>query len=262
MSVLDVSRRAFKCVATWVLLSLGLNSFAVYAVDVVLFAAASMKPALDEIIISPEVAAIATVKVSYAATSVLARQIEQGAPAALFISADREWMDYLEQRQWLVADTRSDLIGNQLVLIAPRDSTIQLSIADGFDLRGALGANGRLALAETSAVPAGRYAKAALTKLNVWDAISGRVVATENVRAALTLTGRGEAALGVVYRSDAQSDANVKIIDGFPEGSHMPIVYPMAIVRGQDNAAVRQVFGCLKSQSARTILLRHGFTVP
>ncbi|MFI4970019.1 MAG: molybdate ABC transporter substrate-binding protein [Lysobacterales bacterium] len=227
--------------------------------DVLVFAAASLKPALDRILASPEVAAIGNVKASYAASSQLARQIESGAPAALFISADQDWMDWLSARHLIVAGTRADLVGNTLVLVAPKDNTTRLAIVPGFDLIGALGNDGRLALAEPNSVPAGKYAKAALTTLGVWSSIESRIVAADNVRAALNFVARGEAPLGIVYRSDAASEPAVRIVATFPDATHAPIVYPAAIVAGHDSPTARALLDRLRSAPEQAILRAYGF---
>jgi molybdate transport system substrate-binding protein len=239
-----------------------LAPFAAQADDILVFAAASLKPSLDKIIASPEVAAIGNVKVSYAASSQLARQIEAGAPAALFISADEDWMNYVAERKLIVADTRSDLLANGLVLIAPKDSTLKLDVAPGFDLAGALGADGRLALAEPNSVPAGKYAKAALTNLGVWDKVSAHVVSAENVRAALNFVARGEAPLGVVYRSDAVSEPSVRVVATFPESSHAPIVYPIALVAAHDSPAAHRLLDRLHAPAEQAIFRAYGFGLP
>ena len=172
---------------------------------ITVFAAASLKEALDAAAKPFEDSTGNKVAVSYAASSALARQIEAGAPATLFISADLDWVDYVEKRGLAVPGTRRNLLGNDLVLIAPAASTAALKIAPGFDLAAALGKDGRLALANPDAVPAGKYAKAALTKLGAWPGVEGRVAPAENVRAALALVSRGEAPLGIVYRTDAMA---------------------------------------------------------
>ena len=227
--------------------------------DVLVFAAASLKPALDRILASPEVTAIGNVKASYAASSQLARQIESGAPAALFISADQDWMDWLSARHLIVAGTRADLVGNTLVLVAPKDNTTRLAIVPGFDLIGALGNDGRLALAEPNSVPAGKYAKAALTTLGVWSSIESRIVAADNVRAALNFVARGEAPLGIVYRSDAVSEPAVRIVATFPDATHAPIVYPAAIVAGHDSPTASKLLDRLRSAPEQAIFRAYGF---
>ena len=245
-------------------LALAAIAFAVvpaHADDVLVFAAASLKPALDRIIATPEGAAIG-VKASYAASSQLARQIEAGAPAAMFISADRDWMDYVEQRRLVAAGTRSELLGNALVLIAPKDSPLALDIGPGFKLADALGKDGRLALGEPNSVPAGKYAKAALTSLGVWDSIAARVVAADNVRAALNFVVRGEAPLAVVYRSDAVSEPAVRVVATFPASSHAPVVYPVALVAGHDDAAARKLLDLLRAPAQQAIFRDLGFDAP
>lgn len=259
---IDARRRPWRrslCVLLLTLLALPLPAF---SDELLVFAAASLKPALDELLKQPETVAIASIKVSYAASSQLARQIDNGAPAALFISADLEWMDYLAERNRIVADSRADLLGNALVLAARTDSPIALKIAPRFDLLGALGKDDRLAIAEPNSVPAGKYAKASLSALGVWDAVQGRVVAGDSVRAALNFVLRGEAPLGIVYRSDAMSDPAVRIVDTFPESSHLPIRYPAAIIAGHDSAVARQLLQRLRSADSAVLFRRHGFDAP
>ncbi|HMM67586.1 MAG TPA: molybdate ABC transporter substrate-binding protein [Dokdonella sp.] len=229
------------------------------AADVLVFAAASLKPALDEIIASPAARRIGAVSASYAASSQLARQIEHAAPAALFISADPEWMDHVEQRGKLVAGTRSDLLGNALVLVAPADSAVTLRIAPEFGLRGALGSDGRLAIGEPNSVPAGKYAKAALVALGVWAEVETRLAPAVNVRAALSFVARNETPLGIVYRSDAVSESAVRIVDAFPASTHPPIVYPVALVAAGDTAEARRMLDYLHSAEAATVFTRYGF---
>ena len=257
-----VSRLLQRASRALVLGALLLAPVAAPAGEVLVFAAASLKPALDEIIASPEVAALGEVKTSYAASSQLARQIEAGAPAAVFISADQDWMDHVDQRHLLVEGTRVDLLGNRLVLIAPADSGIELAIAAGFDLAGALGKEGHLALAEPNSVPAGKYAKTALARLGVWDAVHARVVSADNVRAALNFVARGEAPLGIVYRSDATSEPSVRVVATFPDSTHAPIVYPIALIKGHDTRAARELLELLRKPSGQAIFRAHGFDAP
>lgn len=223
------------------------------------FAAASLKPALDTILTSSQAQAIGEFSVSYAASSQLARQIVHGAPAALFISADEDWMDVVERSGRLVAGSRSDLLGNALVLIAPADSTLQLGIAPGFDLAGALGEDGRLAIAEPGSVPAGKYARAALVSLGAWSGVESRLVPAVHVRAALNFVARHEAPLGIVYRSDALSEDAVRVVATFPPSSHPPIVYPVALLRAGDNDAARRLLALLHGAEAARIFVRFGF---
>ncbi|HET6546149.1 MAG TPA: molybdate ABC transporter substrate-binding protein [Rhodanobacteraceae bacterium] len=229
------------------------------AADTLIFAAASLKPALDEILRLPAVQALGEVNASYAASSQLARQIEYGAPAALFISADRDWMDTLEKRGLIAPDTRIDLVGNALVLIAPKASTVELAIAPGFDLVGALGSNGRLALAEPDSVPAGKYARAALTALGAWPRVADHIIAADNVRAALNFVVRGAVPLGIVYRSDAVSEPAVRVVDTFPADSHAPIVYPAAVLHQDDSATARALLALLDASAAQAVFRRWGF---
>ena len=195
---------------------------------VTVFAAASLKNALDDInAIFTERTRI-RVTASYAASSALAKQIEQGAPADIFISADLEWMDYVAQKKLVTPATRFNLLGNRLVLIAPKDSQQgEVTIAKGFDLA-KLAGDGRIATGDVQAVPAGKYAKAALEKLGAWQAAAGKLAMAENVRAALVLVARGEAPLGIVYETDAKIEPGVKIIGKFPTDSHPAIIYPAA----------------------------------
>jgi molybdate transport system substrate-binding protein len=260
---LDIAAVAFRhAAASAVLLgAMLLASFAAHADELLVFAAASLKPSLDTIIALPEVAALGGVKASYAASSQLARQLEAGAPAALFVSADQDWMDYVAQRRIVVEGTRANLLGNALVLIAPKDSAVKLDITPGFALAAALDKDGRLALAEPNSVPAGKYAKAALTQLGVWDTVATRVVSADNVRAALNFVARGEAALGVVYRSDAASEPTVRVVATFPDASHAPIVYPVAILAGHDTPDARAFLGVLRAPAARAIFRASGFDV-
>lgn len=229
---------------------------------VLVFAAASLKPALDVILATPDVRALGKIEVSYAASSQLARQIEAGAPAALFISADEEWMDWLAARERIVTATRTDLLGNALVLIAPKDSAAQLALHPGVDLAAALGRDGRLALAEPGSVPAGKYAKAALLELGVWNSVSQRLVAADNVRAALNFVARGEAPLGIVYRSDAQSETAVRVLASFAGDSHAPIVYPAALIAGHDSPTARALLAALRTPAQQALFRAKGFDAP
>lgn len=229
------------------------------AQEVVVFAAASLKNAMDAAVAAwEEQGGEATI--SYAGSSALARQIEQGAPADIFISANPGWMDYLEERGLIDPATRSDLLGNRLVLIAPSPSDVTLEIAPGFDLAGALN-GGYLAMANTEAVPAGIYGRTALTSLGVWDGVQGRIAQAADVRAALTLVSRGEAPLGIVYRTDAAADANVRIVDTFPEDTHEPIIYPIALTNGVEGEAARLLLEFLKSEDAAPFFEAQGFDV-
>jgi len=225
---------------------------------VLVFAAASMKNALDEVMAGFKAATGQEVQASYAASSALAKQIEQGAPADLFLSADLDWMDYLQQRGLIRETSRVSLLGNRLVLVAAKDAKIEpIALEAGTDL----GQGGRLAVGETASVPAGKYAKAALEHLGAWQAVEGRLAQTENVRAALLLVARGETPLGIVYATDAAADPSVRVIGTFPAASHPPIVYPVALTKDTTKPAAARFLEHLRSSTARTVLEKHGFTV-
>jgi len=196
---------------------------------------------------------------SFAASPALARQVEAGAPADVFVSADEEWMDTLQGKGLLRPGSRADLLGNTLVLIAPAASTSRIAIAPGFPLAKALG-NGRLALADPTGVPAGRYAKAALESLGVWNAVSDRIVSGDSVRAALSLVARGEAPFGIVYATDALAENKVRVVAAFPPSTHAPIVYPLAILKASRSADAEPLRAFLLSPEAAAIFRRHGFT--
>ncbi len=225
--------------------------------QVTVFAAASLKESLDEAAAAYGKASGTQVRVSYAASSALARQIEQGAPAQVFVSADREWMDYLQQRGRVDAASRRELLGNQLVLVAPAASTAKIDLARPGSVAAALG-DRRLAVGQVATVPAGRYARAALQSLGQWDAVKPRLAEAESVRAALMLVARGEAPLGIVYASDAKAEPRVRVLATFPASSHPPIVYPVAALRGSP-AAARDFVRWLSSPEARAIFVRRGF---
>lgn len=230
------------------------------ASSVLVFAAASLKGALDEVGALVQQRAGVAMKASYAATSLLAKQIEEGAPADIFFSADEQWMDYAVERKLVAAASRVDVVGNRLVLIAPKDRAPALTIAPGFALARALG-GGRLAVADPVNVPAGRYGKAALTSLGVWDGVANRLAPADNVRAALAFVARGEAPLGIVYASDVVAEPGVAVVGTFPAGSHPPIVYPAALTaRAKPDA--RKVLDVIASPEARPVFLKHGFLAP
>lgn len=254
--------RGIHRLAAWLMLAAWIACAPqVRADDVLVFAAASLKPALDAVLATPQARSIGTIKASYAASSQLARQIEAGAPAALFISADQDWMDVVERSGHVVDGTRADLLGNALVLVAPADSAVTVRLERGVDLGAALGADGRLAIGEPNSVPAGKYAKAALVSLGVWDTVAARTVAADNVRAALNFVVRREAPLGIVYRSDAVSEPGVRVVDSFPASTHVPIVYPVAVLRGNDTEAARATLALLRSAEAKALFERFGFDV-
>jgi len=225
---------------------------------ITVFAAASMKNALDDVDAAFTKYAGIDVVASYAASSALMKQIEAGAPADVYLSADVDWMDYGAQRHLVNNDTRINLLGNRLVLIAPKDAKVgNIDIGPGFDLA-ALAGGGRIATGDVRAVPAGLYAKAALQKLGVWAAVEPRLAMAENVRAALVLVARGEAPLGIVYETDAEIEPSVKIVGVFPEDSHPPIVYPAALTASAKPDASRYL-DFLHTQAAKSIFERYGF---
>lgn len=226
------------------------------------FAAASLKESMDEAATAYERETGQPVRVSYAGSPALARQIEQGAPADMFVSADLAWMDYLQQRGLIVATSRRNLLGNELVLIAPRDSrAAHVRLQRGASLLPLLGRDGRLAVALIDSVPAGKYARAALESLGLWPVLQPRLAQAENVRAALMLVARGEAPLGIVYASDALAEPQVRVLGSFPAGSHPPIVYPVAQVAASRNRDVAGFLAWLGSDDAGAIFRRHGFNV-
>lgn len=223
------------------------------------FAAASLTEALDALDGAFTRQTHIPVRTSYAASSVLAKQIEAGAPADVFFAADHQWMDYLEQRQLLRTATRRDVLGNSLALVAPADSAVHLKIAPGFALAQALGA-GRLASADPDSVPAGLYGRAALIKLGVWDSVQSHLAPAENVRAALAYVARAEAPLGIVYLTDAQAEKRVRVIDVFPEDTHPPILYPAAATAHALPQA-QKYLAFLSGPQAREIFRSYGFRV-
>ena len=230
------------------------------AADITVFAAASLKNALDDINAAWKADAGKEATISYAASSALAKQIEEGAPADVFVSADVPWMDYLIERDRVRKDTVVNLLGNRLVLVAPAGSTATVEIGPDFDLLDALG-DGRLAMAQVDSVPAGKYGKEALTKLGVWDAVEGHVAQAENVRAALALVASGEAPFGIVYATDANAEKAVKVVGTFPEDSHAPIVYPAAITAEAKSADAGAFLEFLRSDKAAGLFEKQGFTV-
>jgi molybdate transport system substrate-binding protein len=224
------------------------------------FAAASMKNALDDVNAAYAKATGVKVVSSYAASSALAKQIEGGAPADVFVSADLKWMDYLQDKRAIRDGTRLNLLGNKLVLIAPKDSKIgNVTIGQGLNLA-KLAGDGRIATGDVKAVPVGLYAKAALEKLGAWAAAEPKFAMTDNVRAALLLVSRGEAALGIVYGTDAKVEPGVKIVGAFPEGSHPPIVYPVAATTTA-KPDIAGYLAFLRGKEAREIFETYGFTV-
>ncbi len=207
---------------------------------ITVFGAASLTNVLQELGDEFTKQSSIAVRFSFAASSALAKQIENGAPADVFFSADTQWMDYLQERNLIQAATRRDALGNRLVLIAPLGATLQLKIAPNFPLAATLGA-GRLATGDPDSVPVGRYAKEALMHLGVWDAVADRIVRADSVRSALAFVDRGEAPLGIVYETDALIDKHVRVVGAFPADSHAPIIYPVALTKSAKGDAARFV---------------------
>lgn len=233
----------------------------VAADEVLVFAAASLKEAMDEIAAGFEETTGHTAVVSLAGSSALARQISQGAPADVFISANPDWMDWLEEAGWIRSDTRSDLVANRLVLVAQGGQPGPVEIGPDFDVPARLG-DGWLAMALTDAVPAGIYGKAALEWLGLWEALRPQVAQAENVRAALALVALGEARLGIVYASDALAEPKVGVVGVFPAASHPPIVYPVALTRDAGEPVAAEFLDYLNTPAARASFEKHGFLEP
>jgi molybdate transport system substrate-binding protein len=241
-------------------LALSLAALPVAAADLLVFAAASLKDALDEADAAYAKAGNAPVTVSYAASPALAKQIEAGAPADLFISADLDWMNYVQGKNAIKPETRANWLGNRIVLVAPAGAAKPVAIEKGFPLATLLG-GGRLAMADTSAVPAGKYGKAALESLGVWDQVKDRIAQAENVRAALLLVARGEAPYGIVYETDAAAEPKVKVVGAFPANTHPPIVYPIAITAASKHPDAAKYLAWLRSPAAAPIFEKQGFQV-
>ncbi len=249
---------AFLAAALVALLSLQLPASAQSDDTTVVFAAASLKNALDAAVEDYMSRTGNKVAISYAGSSTLAKQIEAGAPADIFLSANVDWMDKLAEADLIDKASRVTLLGNSIVLVAPQDSTVSLTIAPGFPLAAALG-DGRLAMAETTGVPAGIYGRAALQSLGVWDSVADHVAQADNVRAALALVSRGETPLGIVYATDAKADPGVRVVGTFPADSHPPILYPAALT-AEPRPAARNLFAFLVSPDARPFYEKQGFT--
>ncbi|OHV75552.1 molybdate ABC transporter substrate-binding protein [Ensifer sp. LCM 4579] len=227
---------------------------------VTIFAAASLKNALDAVNAEWKRQTEGDVTASYAASSALAKQIEQGGPADIFISADLAWMDYLAEKNLIKADSRSNLLGNRLVLVSAKADAGPVDIKAGLDLAGLLG-DGRLAMGAVDSVPAGKYGKAALEKLGLWPMVADRVAGSESVRAALLLVSRGEAPYGIVYQTDAAADSGVKMVGTFPEDSHPPIIYPIAITADSASPDAAAYLDFVRSPKAAPFFEAQGFTV-
>jgi molybdate transport system substrate-binding protein len=227
---------------------------------IVVFAAASMKNALDAMAAAWKAHTGKDVSIAYGSSAALARQIEYGAPADIFVSADETWMNYLEKNKLIQNNSRRDLFGNALVLIEPADSNISLKIAPGFDLAGATG-NGKIAVCAIDSCPGGVYAKQALEKLDVFVKVAPKLAQADNIRNALMLVSRGEAKFGIVYATDAKADSKVKVVDVFPETSHAPIIYPAALVVTSKHPDAAAFLDSLSSPAAGKIAKGEGFTV-
>ena len=253
---MNITRRLAILAAAWTL-----TAAPALAADkpVTVFAAASLKNAMDEVSAVYAAKTGGEARFSYAGSSAIARQIEQGAPADVYISADSDWMDYLAGKQLIVSASRRDLLTNHLALIAPADAKTPLKVAKGMPLAKALG-EGRLAVAGAD-VPAGKYAKASLTTLGVWDSVSSKLAQAENVRAALQFVARGESPYGIVYDTDAKVEPRVKIVGLFPDTSHPPIIYPAALVAGAKNPQAAAFLSFLSGPEAGVVFKKYGFTV-
>lgn len=258
-------RLAMLLVAAFVLLAMAAcgergPSLAADDGPLLVFAAASLKESMDEAADAYSASGASQVQVSYAASSALARQVDQGAPADVFVSADLAWMDWLAERRLIDPGSRRELLGNALVLVAPADAVpVPVDLA-GPELLTRLG-DGRIALALVDSVPAGRYARQAFESLGMWEALAPRTAEADSVRAALMLVARGEAPLGVVYASDALAEPRVRVVATFPAGSHSPVVYPVARVAASRHDDAAGFVAWLGSPEASAIFRRHGFTV-
>ncbi len=256
---LAFTRRSLAGLAFAALLPLSIAQ--AQAEDVTVFAAASLKNALDDVAAAYKAETGNAVVISYAGSNALAKQIEEGAPADIFFSADLAWMGYLEERNLIRDDTRQTLLGNEIVLVAPADSSAAITLEPGADVAALLGTDGRLAMANVDSVPAGKYGKAALAALGIWPSVAERVVQAENVRAALAFVATGEAPLGIVYKTDANSEPRVKSIAAFPADSHPPIVYPVAVTAASTNPDAQAFFDYMRSDAARPAYEKQGFTI-
>lgn len=231
------------------------------AQEVTVMAAASLTDAMRELGQAWAAKGNAAPRFVFAASSALARQIEQGAPADIFASADEPWMDYVQQRNLIVSATRTSPLGNRLVLIAPVDQPGEVALAPGVDLLARLGPQGRIATGDPASVPVGKYAQASLTALGVWNQVSPRLARAENVRAALLLVERGEAPLGIVYATDAAASKGVRVVGTFPEDTHPPVSYPFAVTARGDRPEVRALLAFLTGPEAAPVYKRLSFSV-
>lgn len=243
------------------LCALTLSPALAHAQEVTVMAASSLTDAMKELGQAWAAKGNPAPRFAFGASSALARQIEQGAPADIFASADEPWADYLQQRDLLVSDTRTSPLGNALVLIAPADQPGTVAIAPGVDLSARLGPDGRIATGDPASVPVGKYAQAALTALGLWDTLAPRIARAENVRAALLLVERGEAPLGIVYATDAAASKGVRIVGTFPEDTHPPVSYPFALTKRGDTPQARALLAFLTGPDAAPVYRRLGFSV-
>lgn len=258
------NRRQVSRLAAAAFLAFSVSGGAVFSAQaqekVTVFAAASLKNALDSINAAWKAEGGKEATISYAASSALAKQIESGAPADVFVSADLDWMNYLKDKKLIKTNTEVQLLANRIVLVAPADSTAKAEIKKDFDLSGLL-KGGKLAMGNVDSVPAGKYGKEALEHLGVWQSVSGSVAQAENVRAALALVATGEAPLGIVYETDAVAEKKVKVVGVFPEDSHDPIIYPAAETAEAKSADASAFLDYLKTPAAKTLFEAQGFTV-
>ncbi len=242
-------------------LCLLLVPLAARAQELTVFAAASLTDAMQDVSTQWAQAGHQPLRMSFGSSSTLARQIEQGAPANLFASADQRWMDYLADKKLIAADTRRDLLGNALVLVVAANKPQHVTIGPGFDLVGMLGPSGRVATGDPAHVPVGIYAEQALRKLGIWNAVAPRLARTDDVRSALLLVERGEAPAGIVYATDAAVSKAVMVAGTFPADSHDPVSYPFAVVKSGDTPQARALMTFLEGPQARAIFIQRGFKV-
>ena len=231
------------------------------AQQLTVFAAASLTDAMKDVSAQWAQDGHQPLRMSFGSSSTLARQIEQGAPANVFASADEKWMDYLSDKKLIVPETRKDLLGNDLVLVVAADKPQHVTIGPGFDLLGLLGPNGRVATGDPAHVPVGIYAEQTLRKLGIWGAVAPRLARTDDVRSALLLVERGEAPAGIVYATDAAASKAVMIAGTFPANSHDPVSYPFAVTKSGDTPDARALMIFLAGPQARAIFVQHGFKV-
>lgn len=232
-----------------------------HAQELTVFAAASLTDAMKDVSKLWVQAGHPALHMSFGSSSTLARQIEQGAPANVFASADEKWMDYLAEKQQIIPDTRKDLLGNDLVLVVPAANPRHVTIDAHFDLLGLLGSSGRLAVGDPAHVPVGIYAQQALKKLGMWDEVSPRLARTDDVRSGLLLVERGEAPAGIVYATDAKISKSVMVAGVFPASSHDPISYPFAVIKAGDSPEARALLTFMAGPQARAIFMNSGFKV-